>query len=376
MPKVSIVLPTYNGEKYIRESIESIINQTFSDWELIIVNDCSTDETPVIINKYAENDSRIRIINNEKNQKLPKSLNIGFSHATGKYYTWTSDDNIYLPEALEVMNQYLDKETSCPMVCTAMNLIDYEDKIVGSSAEYTYEKMLLNNCVGASFMYRNNVRNDIGEYDEGRFLVEDYDYWLRIIFHYGWIDYLDEKLYLYRVHEDSLSEKKRTDVHEQLLKLREKYIKRIVAGLKDRKDLLYQVYYELRAGNYCKDEVKQVFEEADPELGLEKEVFPEENLIIYGAGNYGRAALQKFEHRVSYFADQNINLVGKKINGIEVVSIEKLEQYKKKFDVIIAVSPANLYSCIETLRVHEIEKYYIYLNENIVLYKENNIENS
>ena len=103
MPKVSIVLPTYNGEKFIRESIDSILYQTFTDWELIIVNDCSTDGTPNIVNRYAASDSRIRVIHNKENQKLPESLNIGFREARGEYLTWTSDDNMYLPSALEKM---------------------------------------------------------------------------------------------------------------------------------------------------------------------------------------------------------------------------------------------------------------------------------
>ena len=100
---ISIILPTYNGEKYIRESIDSILNQTYKNWELIIVNDCSTDQTPTIVDEYATKDSRIKIINNAMNLKLPKSLNIGFKEAKGEYYTWTSDDNIFKPTALEVM---------------------------------------------------------------------------------------------------------------------------------------------------------------------------------------------------------------------------------------------------------------------------------
>ena len=69
MPKVSIVLPTYNGYKYINEAIESVIKQTYVDWELIIVNDCSTDDTFNVIEDYAKKEKRIRIINNEKNRK-------------------------------------------------------------------------------------------------------------------------------------------------------------------------------------------------------------------------------------------------------------------------------------------------------------------
>ena len=165
MPKVSIVLPVYNGEKYLRESLDSILTQTFSDWELIIVNDCSTDGTQNIIEEYVSKDSRIRTIKNSINQKLPESLNIGFRISTGEYLTWTSDDNMYRPEALEVMTNYLDREKDCYMVCTAMDIIDSLGNYVQRSCNYNYEQMLCNNCVGACFMYRRAILQDIGEYD-------------------------------------------------------------------------------------------------------------------------------------------------------------------------------------------------------------------
>ena len=74
MPEISIVLPTYNGEKYLKQSIESILGQTYTDWELIVVNDCSTDSTQEIIDFYRKKDTRIRTIFNYTNQKLPESL--------------------------------------------------------------------------------------------------------------------------------------------------------------------------------------------------------------------------------------------------------------------------------------------------------------
>lgn len=75
---ISIVLPTYNGSRFLRDSIESVVSQTYEHWELIIVNDCSTDNTLKIAKEYEERDSRIRVISNNINKKLPASLNIGF----------------------------------------------------------------------------------------------------------------------------------------------------------------------------------------------------------------------------------------------------------------------------------------------------------
>ena len=81
-PKVTVLMPAYNAEKYIGTAIESILNQTYKDFEFIIVNDCSTDNTLRIINDYAKKDKRIRVISNKENQKIAKTLNIGLNVAT------------------------------------------------------------------------------------------------------------------------------------------------------------------------------------------------------------------------------------------------------------------------------------------------------
>ena len=82
---VRIILPVYNGEQYLRESIDSVIAQTYQNWELIIIDDCSSDASPSIAASYAERDSRIHYYRNEHNLKLPRSLNRGFSLAKGEY---------------------------------------------------------------------------------------------------------------------------------------------------------------------------------------------------------------------------------------------------------------------------------------------------
>lgn len=126
MKKISVVLPVYNGEQYIEESIQSVLNQTWQDWELIIVDDCSTDRTPEIIRWYAQQEPRIQVIQNAENQKLPRSLNIGFQCALGDYFTWTSDDNRYKPEAFETMLAYLCAAPEVGLVYCDMDFIDGE----------------------------------------------------------------------------------------------------------------------------------------------------------------------------------------------------------------------------------------------------------
>ncbi len=107
-PKISIILPSYNRSKYLSQTIDSCLAQTFANFELIIIDDCSADDSLIVANKYAKIDSRIHVISNEVNKKLPATLNIGFAYAKGQYLTWISDDNIYHKEALEKMNSCLD----------------------------------------------------------------------------------------------------------------------------------------------------------------------------------------------------------------------------------------------------------------------------
>lgn len=124
--KVTIVLPVYNGEQVLPDAIESVLAQTYQNFELLIVNDCSTDQTEKIIDRYVQRGTRIRKINNVRNLKLPASLNVGFQNATGEYWTWTSDDNKYKPEAIECMVNYLEDNLSCCMVYSDYTAIDAE----------------------------------------------------------------------------------------------------------------------------------------------------------------------------------------------------------------------------------------------------------
>ncbi|ETZ05460.1 glycosyltransferase family 2 protein [Holospora undulata] len=128
MPKISVVLPVYNGEKHLKDAIESILNQTFQDFELIIVNDCSRDLSEDIARHYNSIDSRAFYYRNDTNLKLPKSLNVGFSKAHGYYWTWTSCDKVYLPDALAELNKALDANDEVSLVYSSTRIIDEHGK--------------------------------------------------------------------------------------------------------------------------------------------------------------------------------------------------------------------------------------------------------
>ncbi len=219
---VSIVLPVYNGEKYIAKSIESVLNQTYSNIELIIVNDCSTDSTLEIVNQYKTKDSRIRIINNVKNQRLPKSLNIGFSEAVGEYFSWTSDDNMYKENAIEKMVSYIE-EHNVDFVNANYSDIDENDAFLREQkTNANRNALMLGNRIGACFLYTKHIANIVGEYDATLFLAEDYDYWIRIG-RYGKMGHIDDNLYLYRTHSQSLTQTKQKEIGLQTAKTVEKH---------------------------------------------------------------------------------------------------------------------------------------------------------
>lgn len=218
---VSIILPIYNGEKYMKLSIESIINQTYRNWELIIVDDCSTDGTPEIAKSYAYKDNRILYYRNDVNLKLPRGLNRGFSLSKGNYLTWTSDDNLYLPCAIERMVDTLENEKVDFVFATCDVINEKGDVVEVIKAPRDFKKSILGgNFVGACFMYTRKVYETIGDYNPERFLVEDYDYWLRIFSKFD-VSNINDTLYQYRWHDGALTstEKKEkiNDVCEQVL---------------------------------------------------------------------------------------------------------------------------------------------------------------
>lgn len=214
-PTISIVLPTYNGSRYIRQSVDSVLAQTFTDFELIIVNDCSTDSTLLIIEEYAREDSRVRVVNNAFNKKLPLSLNTGFEVARGEFFTWTSDDNFYAPEALEVMLNVLREDKETDLVYVDYTLIDENDTITGTrqfgDINQSFHHWL--GC-GACFLYKKEVHWKNNGYKPEAFLIEDYEFFVRA-FTLGRFRYLPRTdLYYYREHGASLTATQNTFIND------------------------------------------------------------------------------------------------------------------------------------------------------------------
>lgn len=131
-PKISVVMSVYNGEKHVAETIESILSQDFTEFEFIIINDCSTDSSLEILNSYAERDKRVKIINNIVNKKLPASLNIGIKASRGIYIARIDADDICLPHRLRTQFEFMESHSELSFIGSLVQCF-YDESNVGSA---------------------------------------------------------------------------------------------------------------------------------------------------------------------------------------------------------------------------------------------------
>ena len=206
---ISIILPVYNGEHFLETAIESCLNQSYRNLELIIVNDASTDNSLKIAKASQRKDDRVRIIENAFNYKLPAALNIGHRAALGDFITWTSDDNILKENFLQMLYETLLKK-NCDIVYSNFDIIWQDGSFKREEKSGPSENLLFGNTVGASFLYKKEVFESLGGYDEDKFLAEDYHFFLMASLH-SKLHHLNENLFQYRIHSNSLSGRIQTD---------------------------------------------------------------------------------------------------------------------------------------------------------------------
>lgn len=210
-PKVSVVLAVYNGADFLEEALKSILAQTMPDFELIIINDGSTDQTANIIKKFT--DSRIILIHNKKNLGIAEATNIGLNHAKGIYIAHHDADDISLPNRFKEQCQALDNDTDLGLVGSNFHLIDKDRKIFDEvKFPHNYndiQKVILTeNCLcHGAIMFRSNILEEVGKYRNYFNYTEDYDFVSRIIEKYKTIN-INKPLYQLRRGINSVSVKK------------------------------------------------------------------------------------------------------------------------------------------------------------------------
>ena len=212
-PKVSIVIPTYNSEKFIDRTIKSVLNQTFQNFELIIVDDCSVDNTRKMIREFQKQDDRIKLIALEKNSGAPAHpKNVGIKNAKGEYIAFLDHDDEWLPKKLEKQLE-LFKNSSDNLGFVGCNFLIIDDNR-NKSREYClpswprekfFERFLLGNISSSSgIMIKQKVLDRIGGFDEKLKFADDWDMWLRISKHFDF-DFVSEILVKYHLHSTNVT---------------------------------------------------------------------------------------------------------------------------------------------------------------------------
>ena len=203
-PCVSVVMSVYNGEKYLRESIESILNQTFRNFEFIIIDDGSKDNSLKIVNEYKSKDERLILIQNEKNIGLPTSLNKGIKIAKGKYIARQDADDISVNYRLEIQHNHMEKYPNIDILGSDNYSIDVEDYIFSETTVdmFNVKKMLLSEnylFAHGSVIIRRDVFDDVGLYNQSFYYNQDLEYWMRCYLKGKRIERMSDLLYKFRV---------------------------------------------------------------------------------------------------------------------------------------------------------------------------------
>jgi len=221
-PLVSVIMAVYNGEKFLREAIESILNQTYANFEFLIINDGSTDLTEEIILSYS--DLRIRYIKNETNLKLIASLNKGLDLANGKYIARMDADDISLPKRLEKQVDFLEENQEIGVLGTGVKTIglenNYEVHFKQGHNQIRFELFFHNYLHHPTVMLRNDLIKKNKIYYENYLHAEDYALWIKLT-EFTKIDILPEILLNYRIHESNISE-----IHKNQQQIQTSYIRK------------------------------------------------------------------------------------------------------------------------------------------------------
>lgn len=208
MPIISVVIPVYNGEKTLKETIDSVLNQTFDDFELIVINDGSTDKTLEIISNIK--DERLKVFS-YPNAGLSASRNRGISLARGEYVSFIDADDLWTPDKLELQLKALQEHPQAAVAYSWTDCIDDSGKFLGKCNYLSFSgdvraNLLLINFIdsGSNVLIRTEAFKKVGNFDESRKSCEDWDMWLRLAAEYSFIA-VSKPQVLYRISSSSMS---------------------------------------------------------------------------------------------------------------------------------------------------------------------------
>jgi len=207
MPLVSVVLTSYNHARYLSQAIESVLAQTLKDIEVVAIDDASQDESPAILQRYAD---RVKVIQHETNRGTYASLNEGIAHTSAPCIAILNSDDLWLPEKLEKQVAVMESDARIGLVHTAFRPIDAEGNPIDGNplgvrfhpnpqGDLLAELLTRNLFITSSVLFRRECLERCGWFEERLFGMGDWDMWLRIAEYYR-IGYVPEVLTLYRIH--------------------------------------------------------------------------------------------------------------------------------------------------------------------------------
>lgn len=272
MALVSVIMPAYNAEKYIAEAINSILNQTFTDFELIIIDDCSIDNTVDIIKKFK--DSRIHFYQNENNLGIAKNLNRALDLAVGNYIARMDSDDISLPERLEKQVKYLEGHPNIAVVGTGIECfgVCWDKRIFSVSSEQLKVDLLFSSCFAhpTVMMRADIIGKNALHYDPYFSKMEDYDLWCRVAEKHE-IASLPEVLLKYRVHTGQVTQSFSEENVIQMYELKKRQLEQLHIQNAGNKAKIFTYF--------CMEKYKKQFESVLKIYSILNEI--EENNAIY-----------------------------------------------------------------------------------------------
>lgn len=272
-PKVSIIIPVYNGSNYLNCSIESALSQTYKNVEILVVNDGSNDEgkTREIALSYKD---KIKYIEKE-NGGVASALNTGIENATGEYISWLSHDDLYIPQKVEIeVNALNELENKQTVIFSNFDLINEKDKVIGKTnflidqtkeefcqGFYPVVKASMNGC---TTLINKKCFDEVGLFDLSLRTSQDYDMWLKLLKKFPSY-FIEESLVKYRIHEkqdtksNPVVEKESNEIWIKIIsELNEEIIK---SWNKETYNVYYDLYLQMKASKY-KDACKLIEEKA------------------------------------------------------------------------------------------------------------------
>ncbi len=209
-PKVSVIIPTYNRLPMVREAVESVLAQDFEDFELIVVDDGSTDGTAEAIRGYG---GRVRLIEHPHNRGVSAARNTGILHSRGKYIAFLDSDDLWVKGKLKIQVNFLDENPQYPLCYTDEIWIRKGKRVNPMKKHSKYSGWIFEKCLPlciispSSVMIRRTLFKKVGLFDEALPVCEDYDFWLRVSIRFP-IFFINKKLIIKRGgHPDQLSQR-------------------------------------------------------------------------------------------------------------------------------------------------------------------------